>query len=101
MSIKADSWIRRMAEERGDDRTLLREPGFRGPHLLWFVFLRLRPAACHGLQNLHSAARNALINPKSIPPEFYRDHQGDHCDIPGNTYALGRTLEYLRIPRDV
>jgi len=41
------------------------------------------------------------INPKSIPPEYYRDHRGPHCDIPGNTYALGRTLEYLRIPRDV
>ena len=42
-----------------------------------------------------------LIDPKAIPPEYYSDHQGPHCDIPPNTYVLGRTLEYLRIPRDV
>jgi dCTP deaminase len=41
------------------------------------------------------------INPKAIPPEFYRDHKGPFCDIPPNCYILGRTLEYLRIPRDV
>ena len=42
-----------------------------------------------------------IINPKLVPPEFYRDHRGEHCDVPANSYILGRTLEYLRIPRDV
>jgi dCTP deaminase len=42
-----------------------------------------------------------LINPKCIPAEFYVDHKGPHCDIPANSYILGRTVEYLRIPRDV
>lgn len=45
--------------------------------------------------------RGEVINPKAIPPDFYRDHQGEACDIPSNGYVLGRTLEYLRIPRDV
>jgi len=44
---------------------------------------------------------DAVINPKSVPTEFYRDHRGPSCDIPPNSYILGRTLEYLRIPRDV
>ena len=44
---------------------------------------------------------DVTINPKSIPSEFYRDHKGPHCDIPANSYILARTLEYLRIPRDV
>jgi len=43
----------------------------------------------------------AVLNPKAIPPEFYRDHRGQYCDIPPNGYVLGRTVEYLRIPRDV
>ena len=45
--------------------------------------------------------RDALLNPKAIPPDFYRDHRGAFCDIPPNSYVLGRTVEYLRIPRDV
>ncbi len=44
---------------------------------------------------------DVIVNPKSVPSEYYRDHRGDHCDIPASTYILGRTLEYLRIPRDV
>jgi dCTP deaminase len=41
------------------------------------------------------------INPKAIPSEFYQDWKGDFCDVPANSYILGRTLEYLKIPRDV
>ena len=100
MSIKADSWIRRMSEDHG-----MIEP-FSGNQVS-------EGRISYGLSSYGYDLRLAndfkiftpppgtLINPKSIPAEFYRDHQGDSCDIPGNTYALGRTVEYLRIPRDV
>jgi len=42
-----------------------------------------------------------VIDPKSIPSEYYKDFSGPTCDIPANGYVLGRTLEYLRIPRDI
>ena len=29
------------------------------------------------------------------------DFEGDHCLIPPNSFALGETVEYLEIPRDV
>ena len=50
---------------------------------------------------IFTAPRGGILNPKSIPPECYRDHRGTFCDIPPNGQVLGRTLEYLRIPRDV
>jgi dCTP deaminase len=43
----------------------------------------------------------ATIDPKAIPAAYYRDYRGPHCDVPPGSYILGRTLEYLRIPRDV
>ena len=42
-----------------------------------------------------------LINPKVNPCRVLPGSSGRDCDIPGNTYVLGRTVEYLRIPRDV
>jgi dCTP deaminase len=100
MSIKADSWIRRMAEEHR-----MIEP--------FSVDQVAEGTISYGLSSYGYDLRLAdefkifappplqVINPKSIPPEYYRDHQGSTCDIPPNGYILGRTLEYLRIPRDI
>jgi dCTP deaminase len=41
------------------------------------------------------------LDPKKIDSMRYADHSGKHCIIPANSYVLGRSLEYFRIPRDV
>ena len=100
MPIKADSWIRRMAEQNG-----MIDPFSAGQVA--------KGTISYGLSSYGYDLRLAdeykvfvpppdvTINPKAIPPEYYRDHRGPFCDIPPNSYVLGRTLEYLRIPRDV
>jgi len=45
--------------------------------------------------------KTGVLDPKAIPPECYQEHRGDFCDVPPGGYVLGRTVEYLRIPRDV
>lgn len=42
-----------------------------------------------------------VIDPKAMDPLAMVDYKGDVCIIPPNSFALGRTLEYLRIPRNV
>ena len=100
MSIKPDSWIRRMAVE----------------HQMIVPFSSSQVShgtISYGLSSYGYDLRVAdefkifmppadiVIDPKSIPPDFYKDHRGPHCDIPPNSSILGRTMEYLRIPRDV
>ncbi len=41
------------------------------------------------------------LDPKSIEESKFRNFKGSHCWIPPNSYILGRSLEYFRIPRDV
>ena len=41
------------------------------------------------------------LDPKKMEKMQFRDHSGRHCWIPANSYILGRSLEYFRIPRDV
>jgi len=41
------------------------------------------------------------IDPKKIDKVRFLDHRGSFCWIPPNSYVLGRSLEYFRIPRDV
>jgi len=100
MSIKPDRWIRQMAEV----------------HRMIEPFCHAQVAEgtiSYGLSSygydlrladefkIFIPPRDGILNPKSIPSEFYRDQRGPFCDIPPNGYVLGRTIEYLRIPRDV
>ncbi len=43
----------------------------------------------------------ALVDPKSFDSKSFVDFKGEVCIIPPNSFALGRTVEYFRIPRKV
>jgi dCTP deaminase len=42
-----------------------------------------------------------VVDPKAFDPGSFIDFQGSVCIIPPNSFALGRSVEYFRIPRDV
>jgi len=44
---------------------------------------------------------STIVDPKNIDPHSMVDYRGDICVIPPNSFALGRTVEYFRIPRNV
>ena len=44
---------------------------------------------------------SAIVDPKSFSEDSFVDVQSDVCIIPPNSFALARTVEYFRIPRDV
>ena len=41
------------------------------------------------------------LDPKRANSMRFLDHKGRSCCIPANSFVLGRSLEYFRIPRDV
>jgi dCTP deaminase len=44
---------------------------------------------------------NAIVDPKKFDSQSFVDYKGDVCIIPPNSFALGRSVEYFRIPRNV
>jgi len=44
---------------------------------------------------------SAVVDPKDFDESSFVDYQGDVCIIPPNSFALARTVEYFRIPRNV
>ena len=42
-----------------------------------------------------------VVDPKAFDPRAFVDFKGDVCIIPPNSFALGRSVEYFRIPRSV
>ena len=43
---------------------------------------------------------SAIVDPKGFADEGFVDRKTDVCIIPPNSFALARTVEYFRIPRD-
>jgi dCTP deaminase len=44
---------------------------------------------------------STVIDPKNFDPRSFVDLTADVCIVPPNSFALARTVEYFRIPRDV
>jgi len=44
---------------------------------------------------------SAIVDPKNFDSSSFVDFKGDVCIIPPNSFALARTVEYFRIPRNV
>ena len=44
---------------------------------------------------------SAVVDPKNFSEESFVHYTGDVCIIPPNSFALARTVEYFKIPRNV
>ena len=44
---------------------------------------------------------NAIVDPKNFSPESFVDFKGPICIVPPNSFALARSVEYFKIPRNV
>ena len=44
---------------------------------------------------------STIVDPKHFDPRSFVDFKGEVCVIPPNSFALARTVEYFRIPRNV
>ena len=44
---------------------------------------------------------NSIVDPKSFDPKSFVEFSGDVCIVPPNSFALARSVEYFRIPRNI
>jgi deoxycytidine triphosphate deaminase len=99
MTVRNDRWIRRMSEEHG-----MIEP-FHGSQVRegtisfgvssYGYDIRVAPEF-KVFTNVH----NVVVDPKVFDERSFVDVNADHCIIPPNSFALARSMEFFRIPRD-
>jgi len=100
MPVMPDTWIRELAHEQR-----MIEP---------FVESQKREGVISfGLSSYGYDARvsdefkiftnvdSAIVDPKDFSPKSFVDRKTDVCIIPPNSFALARTVEYFRVPRDI
>jgi len=104
MSIKSDRWIRTMAEERGMIEPFspqqVREIDGR-PIISYGLSSYGYDIRCANEFKVFTNVRSVIVDPKDFSADSFVDFEGDTCIIPPNSFALARTVEYFRIPRNV
>ncbi|MBI4239096.1 MAG: dCTP deaminase [Deltaproteobacteria bacterium] len=98
MGVQPDTWIAEMARTRR-----MIEP---------FVDTQVRTGISYGLSSYGydfriadefrvPVAGGAVLDPKAVGPEAFREVRTSVLELPAGGYAIGRTVEYFRIPREV
>ncbi len=105
MSIKSDRWIRKMAEEH--EMISPFEPNQvryneQGDKLVSYGTSSYGyDVRCANEFKVFTNVHSAIVDPKNFDERSFIDIVGDECIIPPNSFALARTVEYFKIPRDV
>jgi len=100
MSIKADRWIKEMALEHGMI-TPFEEKQRRDQVISYGVSSYGYDVRIAGEFKIFTNVFNSVVDPKNFDPKSFVDFRGAVCVIPPNSFALGRTVEYFKIPRNV
>jgi dCTP deaminase len=99
-SIKSDKWIKRMSLEHGmiepfEDRQV--RDGVISYGLSSYGYdIRVADEF-----KVFTNINNTVVDPKNFDDRSFVDMKTDVCIIPPNSFALAKTVEYFRIPRDV
>jgi len=102
--IKSDRWIRRMAAEHRMIEPF--EPGQvrqAGGHRIvsYGTSSYGYDIRCSNDFKIFTNINSTIVDPKAFDEKSFVDFRGDVCIIPPNSFALARTVEYFRIPRNV
>ena len=105
VSIKSDNWIRRMAREQRMIEPF--EPGqvrigADGHRIVSYGTSSYGyDVRCASEFKIFTNINSTIVDPKAFDEKSFVDFSGDVCIIPPNSFALARTVEYFRVPRNV
>src|SRR5213594_1596391 len=98
--IKSDKWIRRMCRERGMIEPFAEEQ-VRDGIISFGVSSYGYDLRIADEFKIFTNINSSIVDPKKFDSKSFVDFKGDVCIVPPNSFALGRSVEYFRIPRDV
>jgi len=100
MSIKPDRWIKKMAKEHGMI-TPFEEHQVRKNAISYGLSSYGYDIRIADEFKIFTNINTTIVDPKNFDLKSFVDFRGEVCVIPPNSFALGRSVEYFKIPRNV
>ena len=101
MSIKSDRWIKQDGARARDDRAVRRSSRCATGVVSYGLSSYGYDIRVADEFKVFTNINSTVIDPKNFDPRSFVDVKADVCIVPPNSFALARTVEYFRIPRDV
>ena len=98
--IKSDRWIRQMATEKGMIKPF-EERQVRSGAISYGLSSYGYDLRIADEFKIFTNINSTLVDPKAFDTRSFVDYQGPVCIVPPNSFALGRSVEYFKIPRNV
>ena len=100
MSIKSDKWIKMMSENDNmispfTDQQISKDKISFGLSSYGYD-LRVSDE-----YKIFTNINSSIVDPKSFDETSFIDFKGDVCIVPPNSFALARSVEYFKIPRNI
>jgi len=100
MGMKNDRWITEMAHRHGMIDPF-EEKQVRAGTISYGVSSYGYDMRVAREFKIFTNAMSAIVDPKSFDSKSFVEYEGDVCIVPPNSFALARSVEYFRIPRNV
>lgn len=98
--IMPDHWIRELAQKEGMIEPFVEKQKREG-NISYGLSSYGYDARCADEFMIFTNVNNAIVDPKEFSTQSFVERKTDVCIIPPNSFALARTVEYFRIPKDV
>jgi len=100
MSVKPDRWIKKMAKEHGMI-TPFEDSQVRKGSISYGLSSYGYDIRIADEFKIFTNINSTIVDPKNFDLKSFVDFKGEVCIIPPNSFALGRSVEYFKIPRNV
>ena len=100
MAIKSDRWIKQMSIDNGMIEPFEAQQ-VRNGKISYGLSSYGYDIRVSDEYKIFTNVNNSIVDPKNFDANSFVDYKGDVCIVPPNSFALARSVEYFRIPRDV
>jgi len=100
VGIKADQWIKKMALEKEMIVPFV-ESQIQDKVISFGLSSYGYDIRVADVFKIFTNINTTIVDPKNFDPQSFVDFKGDVCIIPPNSFALARSVEYFKIPRNV
>jgi len=100
MTVLSDKWIRKMSKEN-DMISPFEEKQIRGDSISYGLSSYGYDARVSDEFKIFTNLESVIVDPKKFDESSFVNKTSDVCVIPPNSFALARTVEFFKIPRNI